>query len=53
MKGSHTAVCMTAAGACVLGIAIAASTGQPGLALVFLFGVSVPGLVCFLLDIRV
>ena len=52
MKISPTVACMTAAGACALGIPAAALLGPPGLAFLFLFGVSALGLVVFVLDLR-
>jgi hypothetical protein len=52
MKVSPSAVCIMAATACALGIPAAAVLGAPGLAFLFLFGVSVFGLVLFVLDIK-
>jgi hypothetical protein len=51
-KVSHTAACFSAAAACIIGMASAGLTGHPGLAVAFLFGVSLAGLLCFLVDIR-
>lgn len=52
MKISPSAACMSAAGACALGIPTAALLGPPGLAFFFLFGMSACGLVLFVLDMR-
>ena len=52
MKFSPTVACMTAAGACALGIPMAALLGSPGLAFFFLFAMSACGLVLFVLDMR-
>ena len=52
MKISPTIACMTAAGACALGIPAAALLCPPGLAFILLFGVSALGLVVFVLDLR-
>ena len=51
-KVSHTAVCFSAATACVTIMAFAGLSGHSGLAVAFLFGLSLIGLVCFLMDIR-
>lgn len=51
-KVSHTAVCLSAASACGTIMAFAGLSGHPGLAVAFLFGVSLIGFVCFLMDIR-
>jgi hypothetical protein len=52
MKVSPSAVCIMAATMCALGIPAAAIFGPPGLAFLFLFGVSVFGLALFVLDIK-
>jgi hypothetical protein len=52
MKISPSAVCIMAASVCALGIPAAAILGPPGLALLFLLGVSVFGLALFALDLK-
>ena len=52
MKVSPSAVCIIAASACALGIPAAAILGPPGLAFLFLLGVSVFGLALFVLDMN-
>lgn len=52
MKISPSAVCIIAASVCALGIPAAAILGPPGLALLFLFGVSVFGLALFVFDMK-
>jgi hypothetical protein len=52
MKVSLSAACITGASACALGVPTAAFLSSPGLALLFLLGVSTFGLVLFVLDMR-
>jgi len=52
MKVSPSAACITAASACALGIPTATLLGPPGLAFLFLLGVSIFGLAAFELDVR-
>jgi len=52
MKISPTAACMTAASSCALGMPTAALLGSPGLAILFLLGVSAFGLALFVPDMR-
>ena len=52
LTASHHAVCLAAAAAFLVGIAIAATAGRTDLAVALLVGVSLTGLVCFVMDVR-